>query len=282
MLFVPAHIEKFVARAYTRGADAYILDLEDSVPLEKKADARKMLAVGTKQVAKTGAAALIRINAGPDHACADMKAACLAEVSAIVMPKVKSAAQVISVASQLDSLETQRGIAPGSIRLISQIEHVDALPHLDEIAHSSPRLLGMILGSEDFSASAGMEACPATLFQPNQDIVFACRRAGISPFGFPASIAEYGDAAVLRQHIRLARRMGFAGAFCIHPSQIAVLNEEFSPSRAEIETALGIIAAFEAGARDGRGAVAYRGKLIDLPVVQRAKETLRHARSEIK
>jgi citrate lyase beta subunit len=119
--------------------------------------------------------------------------------------------------TQLEALEALRGFEPGRIRLIAQIESVDALPRLDEIARSSSRLLGMILGSEDFSVTAGMEPIPEALFAPNQQIVFACRRAGNLPFGFPASIADYSDLNSLRCHIRLARRMGFCRRV-LHPS----------------------------------------------------------------
>jgi citrate lyase subunit beta / citryl-CoA lyase len=184
---------------------------------------------------------------------------------------------VLSIARQVDALEKARGLAANSIKFIAQIEDVHALRVLDEIATSSSRLLGMILGSEDFSASVGMEPFPEGLFAPNQQIIFACRRAGILPLGFPASIADYSDITLFRNHIRLARRMGFVGAFCVHPSQIAVLNEEFSPSGAEIEFACGLIAAYEAAVREGKAAVAYKGKMIDPPVVARAQETLRRA-----
>lgn len=277
MLFLPAHVEKFVERAHTRGADAYILDLEDSVPAAEKARARSLLANGAALVSQGGASALVRINAEPALAALDVDAACLRGVAALVIPKVGSAAEVNAIAAQLDALEAERGLVAGGIRLIAQIEDVAALPRLDEIASSSKRLLGMILGSEDFSASAGMEPVPEALFAPNQQIVFACRRAGLLPFGFPASIADYSDLDAFRGHIRLARRLGFVGAFCIHPSQIAVMNEEFSPTAAELETARGIVAAFEAGLREGKAAVSFQGRMIDPPVVARAQETLRRA-----
>jgi citrate lyase subunit beta/citryl-CoA lyase len=277
MLFLPAHIEKYVTRAHTRGADAYILDLEDSVPVSEKENARALLAWSLRTVSQNGAAALARINATSEHAAADIEAACSPGVSAIVLPKVNSAAEVVSIAIRLDALEARRGLTAGSVRLIAQIEHVTALPRLDEIAGSSPRLLGMTLGSEDFSASAGMEPVPEALLGPNQQVIFACRRAGVLPFGFPASISDYSDTSVFRGHIRLARRLGFLGAFCIHPSQIAVMNEEFSPSAAEIEAAHGMVAAFEAGRREGKGAISYQGRMIDPPVVARAKEVLRRA-----
>jgi citrate lyase subunit beta/citryl-CoA lyase len=277
MLFLPAHVGRYVGRAHTRGADAYILDLEDSVPEGEKANARRGLADGAQLVTQSGAAALIRINTSSEHSTPDIEAACLPTVSAIVVPKVGSASEVASIAAQLDALEAERGLAAGGVRLIAQIEHVAALPCLDEIAQSSPRLLGMSLGSEDFSASAGMEPIPEALLAPNQQIVFACRRAGILPFGFPASIADYSDLATFRTHIRLARRLGFVGAFCIHPAQVAVMNEEFSPSVTEIAAARGVIAAFEASLRAAKGAASYQGKMVDPPVVARAQEVLRRA-----
>jgi citrate lyase subunit beta / citryl-CoA lyase len=277
MLFVPAHIQKFVERAHTRGADAYILDLEDSVPVREKASARQQLEVSVPLVRQGGAAALLRINAQPEQWEADLSAACLAGVSAIVLPKVNAPVDVASVATRLDALEQTRGLVAGSVRVIAQIEHVTALTRLDEIARSAPRLLGMILGSEDFSASAGMDPIPQTLFLPNQLIVFACLRAGILPFGFPASIADYTELDAFRSHIRLARRMGLVGAFCIHPSQVEILNQEFLPSSADIEAARGVIAAFDAGTRAGKGATSYRGQMIDPPVVARAYEVLRRA-----
>ncbi len=277
MLFLPAHIRKFVERAHTRGADACILDLEDSVPVHEKARARRQLEAGVSLVRQHGAAALIRINAQPQPREADLSAACLSGVAAIVLPKVNAPVDVTSVATRLDDLEQARGLVAGSVRLIAQIEHVTALTRLDEIACSAPRLLGMILGSEDFSASAGMDPIPQTLFLPNQQIVFACRRAGILPFGFPASIADYTELDVFRSHIRLARRMGFVGAFCIHPSQVEILNQEFLPSSADIEAARGVIAAFDAGTRAGKGATSYRGQMIDPPVVAHAHDVLRRA-----
>lgn len=277
MLFIPAHNEKFVERAHTRGADAYILDLEDAVPLAEKPRARDLLSAGVQQIKRGGAAALVRINAEPALAKADLEAACIEGIAALVIPKVNSAAEINAVAKQVDFLESMRGLPANAIRLIAQIEDVRALPVLDEIAASSKRLLGMILGPEDFSASAGMEPFPEALFAPNQQIVFACRRAALLPFGFPASIADYSDLDAFRAHIRRGRRMGFVGAFCIHPAQVAILNEEFSPAAAEIETARGVIAAYELALNEGKGTATYSGKMIDLPVVLRARETLRRA-----
>ncbi|MDQ2734664.1 MAG: CoA ester lyase [Pseudomonadota bacterium] len=280
MLFVPAHIDKFVAKAHERGADACILDLEDSVPFNEKAMARQCIQAAARRIAVHGTAVLVRINQPWALTEPDLDSAVGQYVSAIVVPKVDDGDIVGKVAARLDQLEGQLGIAVGHTGLIAQIEDVQALPHLDEIARSSPRLIGMILGSEDFSASAGMAPTPQALLLPNQLVLFACRRAGILPFGFAGSIADFADSLQFREQIRQARQLGFVGAFCIHPSQVLVMNEEFAPSTDELAHARGAIAAFEAAVRDGRGAAEYRGKMIDLPVVARAQELLRRERPQ--
>jgi citrate lyase subunit beta/citryl-CoA lyase len=277
MLFVPAHVERFVERAHARGADACVLDLEDSVPLALKDVARAAVSNAAKAITARGTPVLVRINQPWDIAAPDIDAAIGPDVSALVLPKVNDAATVIAVAERIDRLEAQRGLPAGHTRLIALIEDVQALPALDDIAHSTPRMLGMMLGPEDFSASAGMAPVREALMLPNQMVQFACRRAGILPFGFPGSIADYGDAEAFAQTIRLARQLGFVGGLCIHPTQVAVMNTGFSPSEDDIAHARGAIEAFEAAEREGRGAAEYRSKMVDLPVVVRARETLRRA-----
>lgn len=276
-LFIPVHIEKFVEKAHTRGADAYILDLEDSVPLEQKAMARDCVIQAAKTVGQHGASALVHINLDERFAMKDIEASIDEAVSAIVIPKVESAGQVQKFAEYIDALEQMRGLSKGHTAIIAMIESVDALPLLDEIAQAHPRVVAMTLGSEDFSATAGMQPVPETLFLPNQMLAFACRRANIMPLGFPGSIADYSDIDAFRETVKRAKQLGFVGAFCIHPKQVEVLNEELTPSVQEIEHAEGLLAAFDAGLAQGKGAVEYKGKMIDLPVVERARELLNNA-----
>lgn len=277
-LFIPVHIDKFVAKAHTRGADAYILDLEDSVPLELKAEARKCVVPAAKTVSQDGADALVRINLDEELAMLDVEASVDEVVKAIVIPKVESAAQIARLAERIDMLERERGMAHGHTAMIAMIESVDALPNLDEIAASNPRLVAMTLGSEDFSATAGMQPLPQTLLLPNQMLAFACRRADIMPLGFPGSIADYSDIEAFRNTIVFAKQLGFAGAFCIHPKQVEVLNDVLTPNAEEIEDAKGLLQTFEEGVAAGKGAVEYKGKMIDLPVVNRARELLNNAK----
>ncbi|KZY29208.1 MULTISPECIES: CoA ester lyase [unclassified Oleiphilus] len=278
-LFIPVHIEKFVAKAHTRGADAYILDLEDSVPLEQKAEAREYVVPAAKTVSQDGAAALVRINLDERFAMDDVVASVSEHVSAIVVPKVESADQLRKFAAKISKLEQERNIPQGHTAIIAMIESVDALPKLDEIASADPRVVAMTLGSEDFSATAGMQPLPQTLLLPNQVLAFACRRANIMPLGFPGSIADYSDIDAFTETVKFAKQLGFVGAFCIHPKQVEVINAVLTPSAEEVEHAEGLLAAFEAGLAAGKGAVEYKGKMIDLPVVERARELLRNAKA---
>ncbi len=276
-LFLPVHIDKFVEKAHTRGADAYILDLEDSVPLAQKELARTCVIPAANTVSKNGAGALVRINLVEELALLDLDASIDPAVKAIVIPKVESAAQVARLAERIDMLERERGMVYGSTSIIAMIESVDALPVLDEIASSHPRVVAMTLGSEDFSATAGMMPLPQTLLLPNQMVAFACRRANIVPLGFPGSIADYSDIDAFRGTIEFAKQLGFVGAFCIHPKQVEVLNDVLTPSAEDVADAKGLVKAFEEGLAAGKGAVEFKGKMIDLPVVERARELLHNA-----
>ncbi|MEM1402105.1 MAG: CoA ester lyase [Pseudomonadota bacterium] len=277
LLFIPAHRADFVLKAHLRGADAYVLDLEDSVPDAQKSHARSSITDSARTVSQSGAAALVRINQGLRLAVRDLEACVCPEVQAVVIPKVRSGDQLQGLTQLIDELELELGMNLGHTRLVAQIECVHGLSNLDSIACCSPRMAGMTLGSEDFSASAGMEPTPETLVAPNQAIVFACRRAGIQPLGFPASIADYSDSEQFKKTVRFAREMGFTGALCIHPRQVSALNDELIPSAAEVEQASALLAAYEQGLLEGNAAVAFEGKMIDAPVVARARETLRRS-----
>lgn len=276
-LFVPAHVEKFVAKAHTRGADAIILDLEDSVPLAEKASARDGVAAAAATVAAHGLDVLVRINRPWRLAVRDLEASVCAQVHTLAIPKVASGDHIAFIAETLDEIEVEKGLPVGHTRLLPFIEGLDGLANIRDIASASPRNLGLFLGAEDFSAEVGMVPAHQGLFAPSQQVVFAARRAGILPLGFVGSIADYSDLELFRERIREARALGFVGALGIHPSQIGIMNEEFVPSAEEIAHAEGLLAVYEQALAEGRGAAAYKGKMIDAPVVARAREVLRKA-----
>lgn len=276
-LFVPAHVEKFVAKAHTRGADAIILDLEDSVPLAEKASAREGVAAAAATVAAHGLDVLVRINRPWRLAVRDLEASVCAQVHTLAIPKVASGDHIAFIAEILDEIEVDKGLPVGHTRLLPFIEGLDGLANIRDIASASPRNLGLFLGAEDFSAEVGMVPAHQGLFAPSQQVVFAARRAGILPLGFVGSIADYSDLELFRERIREARALGFVGALGIHPSQIGIMNEEFVPSAEEVAHAEGLLAVYEQALAEGRGAAAYKGKMIDAPVVARAREVLRKA-----
>lgn len=275
LLFIPADNDKFIAKVHSRGADGCILDLEDSIAPIAKQQARKGVADAAAKVAANGMDVLVRVNA--DSLEDDFRAVVCESIRAIVLPKVDCAAAVRVAAELLTQLEQQRGLASGQIGLIAQIETVEALPNLDEIATASPRLWAMSLGSEDFSASAGMQPTAETLYYPNQNIVFACRRAGITPLGFPESIGLFGDLEALGVAANKGAEMGFTGALCIHPAQIAILNAAFTPAEDAVNDAKALLTAFADAEREQQAVFAWQGKMVDLPVILRAQTLVNRA-----
>jgi citrate lyase subunit beta / citryl-CoA lyase len=201
----------------------------------------------------------------------DLEAVIGPGVQAIAMPKAESAQHVQLVAEIVDELEAERGMRPGTTKMLAMVETASAFFHIAEIARAHPRLVALTLGAEDFATSAGIlpEAEPLTM--PKQMAVFAARAAGIMPMGFIGSIAEFNDLDAFRETIRRSRRFGFVGASVIHPSQVAILNEEFRPGPAEVEHASRVVAAYDKALAEGVGAVTVDGKMIDVPVVDRAK-----------
>lgn len=272
MLFVPANNEKFVLKSHTRGADAIILDLEDSVPSDQKKVARKALRAAVSHLRSHNIDVLVRINVEEDLAILDLKTIIGLDVSAIIVAKADTAYQVSRISDHINRLENEKN-AVTSLTLIALIESVDALLHLDGIAHS-PRVSAMTLGPEDFCASAGMEPTADGLLFPNQQVLFSCRRAGITPMGFVGSIADYDDLDAFRAMARRASSLGFEGAFCIHPKQVAVLNEEFSLSPSVIKWAKNVVEAYEFAKVEGKGAFMVDGKMVDRPVIIRARRIL--------
>ncbi len=277
MLFVPVTRDKFVASAHTRGADAIILDLEDSVAEPEKARARTLVPEAAKAVSRSGADVLVRINRPWHQAFRDIDAIIGPQVMALMCPKVESAEHLGVIAELLDTLEAERGLSRGHTRLVALVETADAYFRLREIARATPRLDALSLGAEDFATSVGMEPIGETLQAPKQTMIIAARAAGILPLGFMGTVADFDDLEVFRATIRRSRKFGFVGASCIHPSQVPILNEEFGWSDAEVDRARRMVAAYDAAKAKGLGAVAFEGKMIDVPVVERAQALIRQA-----
>ena len=192
-------------------------------------------------------------------------------------PKVESPEHLLVIAELLDAAEARCGVTAGHTRLVALIETADAYFRVREIAKATPRLVAISLGAEDFALSVGMEPIGETLEMPKQTVIIAARAAGILPLGFMGTVADFGDLDAFRVLVRRSRKFGFAGATCIHPSQLATLNEEYGVSAEEADRARRMIAAYDEAIAKGLGAVTFEGKMIDVPVVERAKALLRRA-----
>ena len=274
MMFVPVNVDKFVASAHTRGADVIILDLEDSILPKDKERARTLVSGAAPKVARSGADVVVRINRPWRLCLRDLEAVVSREICALMLPKTESADHVRLVAEVLDELEAERGLPQGHTQLVPMIESAAAFFRAQEIAAAHSRVIALTLGAEDFALSVGMVPEAEGLFYPKQQIVIAARAAGVLPLGFIGTVADYKDLDAFRATARRSRRLGFTGASVIHPSQIAILNAEFRPSPEEVQQAQKVVAAFEAAAGGNQGAIEVDGKMVDIPVVERARGTL--------
>lgn len=277
MLFVPVTAPRFVAGAARRGADAIILDLEDSVAPGAKERARGLLPEAIPLVASRGADVLVRLNRPWRLLVRDLEAAVIPGVAALMLTKVDSAEHVWAVAEIVQELENERGLPAGGILFVVLVETAAGFFRMEAITRAHPRVMAINLGAEDFALSVGMLPEPEGLFYPKQHTIFAARAAGIMPLGFVGTVADYRDQEAFRAIVRRSRRLGFVGASCIHPLQVPVLNEEFSPGADEVDQARRMVAAYDAALAAGTGAVEFEGRMIDIPVVERAKGVLARA-----
>ena len=273
-LYVPANVPRFIDGAHKHGADAIIVDLEDSVPLAERPAARRDLVATAENVARGGADVIVRINRPWRQAMLDLEAAISPRVQALAVTKVDSADHIRLIAEVVSELEAERGMTVGATQFVAMIETPDAWFRMADIAKADRRIVALTLGGEDFALTMGMLPTAEALFMPKQQLAIAARAAGILPLGFIGTVADYQDLDAFRATVRRSRKLGFRGASVIHPSQVPILNEEFSPGAEEVASARKIVAAYEAAVAAGRGSIEVDGKMIDVPVVLRAQELL--------
>jgi citrate lyase subunit beta / citryl-CoA lyase len=277
MLFVPANSEKFLQSALRRNADAIQLDLEDACPPELKASTRERIGIVAQQAADAGFDVIVRINRPWRLLIRDLEACVHPAIKALTLPKVPDGSFVRSVAEVLQEVEVEKGLQVGHTRLIAMVEDAHGLANMDSIAQSHPRMYGMIVGAEDLAVSLRMAVDPDGLYVPNVMAVAACRRAGIVPIGFVGSVADFADQAAFKATVNRAARLGFEGAFCIHPSQVDAANDAFSPDPLALERARALLATFDAECAAGRAACTFEGRMVDAPVAAQARLLIERA-----
>ena len=289
LLAVPATRRKMAEKALASAADAVFLDLEDAVAPDSKPAARGDVVSALQELDWRGRPTVFRANAlDTPYLYRD-----LIEVveqagdslDAVMIPKVNRPEDLHVVSTLLSQLELAMDLEKGRIKVEAQIESAEGLANVDSIARATGRLTALHFGPGDFAASVSMpqssigvmdewdEAYPGHRFHyAMQSIVVAARAAGLRVLDGP--VADYGDEEGLRRSCLIARSLGFDGKWCIHPAQIAVVNETFSPTDKEVDWARKVVAAYDEANAEGSGSVSVDGQMVDAASIKLARNTL--------
>lgn len=280
LLFAPGSRTELLTKAQLSAADAMIFDLEDSVPWNAKDEARKniqqVLALGLKKPM------YLRIsNPRAGDYLADLGVFhnhSLVNVAGVALPKTDDVQDIETVSKALQDVEIKAGVAVGSLSILPTIETCLGLRNSFDIAKSSKRVSGMALASAeqgDFMVDLGgrWTSRSLALTYPRSKLVVDSRAAGVE-WIVDGVFMNLKDTQMLREECLIARELGFVGKMAIHPTQLDVMHEVFSPSAEEIEYARGLIAAFREGEARGVGAVKYEGMMVDYANVRLAERTL--------
>ena len=279
LLFVPADSERKFARAQTAGADALILDLEDSVAASRKQDARAHVASLLTGASTAGWRFFVRINPlSSGLALQDLASVVKPGLDGILLPKSEGGGDVHRLGHHLDALEAHAGMANGSVKIaVVATETPAAMFALGSYAPAHPRLCALTWGAEDLGAAVGAAAnkgADGNWTFPYQlaraQCLFAASAAEVAPID--TLYADYRDADGLAVSCREARRDGFVGRLAIHPDQVATINACFSPSEEDLSHARRVVAAFESA--PDAGTIGIDGKMYDLPHLKAARRIL--------
>ena len=284
MLFVPADSEKKLAKGTTSPADVLILDLEDSVAAPRKETARRMAAEFiAAEAGRIAPRLFVRINPlDTSFAMADLAAVVVAGLAGIMLPKTRSAADTLRLAHGLDALEARAGLTPGSVRIVPvATETAEAMLTMQSwAAVALPRLAGITWGAEDLSAAIGAVSNRDEngAYSPLYELagalcLVAATAAGVPPID--TVHVDFRDSAGLAAACRASRRRGFRGRLAIHPDQVPIINEAYTPSAAELAHAKRIVDAFAANPE--AGTLNLDGTMIDRPHLTQALRTLDQA-----
>jgi citrate lyase subunit beta/citryl-CoA lyase len=274
LLFAPGNHARRVAKALTLDADAVILDLEDACPIAEKVATRPLVVEALRRPRR--ARGYVRVNAlSTEFGYGDIVAVVQRGVDGVMLTKVGGPDDIRIADWLMTQLERERGLPRGSVELLPLIETGAGLAHAEAIARAAPRVRRLAFGAGDFTLDLGLRWTPeeTELVAFRSALVLASRVAGIEP---PIDLAwiDTKDSAGFASSVRWGRTLGFQGKLCIHPDQVAAINEAFSPSEQEIATARRIVAAFREAEAQGSAAFALDGALVDYAIVFQAERVL--------
>ncbi|MBF8303661.1 MAG: citrate lyase subunit beta [Dehalococcoidia bacterium] len=280
LLFVPGNQPPKIEKARNLAPDILVLDLEDSVPPAEKPKARDIVSSLLPTMVKQGRGLFVRINPLISGlAEAEIDAVVQPGLDGISLPKVNTPDDIITAVNMIELREKAVGLKPGSIRLLPWIETARSILHAEEIARASTRIVALAFGADDYALDMNIVRSPEgkELLLPKGLLAIAARAAGV--VAVDGIYANFRDEDGLLGEARLARQLGFAGKFLIHPAQISPVNRIFAPSDAEVEQAKKIVTAFEAAVAGGVAVTVVDGEMVDTPVAERAKKLLEQAKA---
>ncbi len=274
--YVPANNLAFVEKCAKYGADNITFDVEDAVPPQEKANARKIAAEHLEAAHANGASVFVRINGyHTEFADDDLEAVVKPGLDGITLPKTRNAADVKRLDETLTRLEKERGIEPGSIKIAILLETAEGIMNANEIVHASDRLVAAFFGAVDYCCDMRITRTNlgAEQFVARTIVGIAARSAGI--IALDAPFADYSNMDDFIQNTKDGRTMGMEGRMIIHPSQIKVAHELYSPTEEEVEYSKQVIKFFEEeGLAKGLASVSMDGKMVDTPVYTSAQNVV--------
>jgi citrate lyase subunit beta/citryl-CoA lyase len=276
LLFVPGHDARKIERARASGAHAIIIDLEDAVAPSMKDAARATAASALQAFPRDGAVAFVRINKDAKGYCAaDIDGTMSPNLQGFVLPKCDSRESILTVCRRLERKEKSLRIQRGTFRLILLLETASGLVRLPEFLEDNSRVAGIALGAEDFCLDAGIERTagdPELLYARSRISIFARAHGRMA---FDSVFTDVKNPEGLIKESVSAKNLGFSGKLAIHPNQIGAIHQAFAPSKAELAHARKVLDAFAEAEKDHRAVCLVDGKMIDRPIVERAKKLLR-------
>ncbi len=277
LLYMPGDDRHKIEKAVTLGVDCICMDMEDGVAADRKAEARRIIAAALQELDFGRSEKLVRINAaGSGLEREDIRSALPFRPDGIVLPKVESLEALQWADGVIEAAELEHGWPVSSIRMLVGVETARGILNLKEIA-SHPRLDGLIFGGEDFAASVGATRTPeaAELFYARSTVVVVCAAFGLQ--AIDNVTIDFRDIERLRAEALAGARLGFTGKQVIHPAQVGPVQEAFTPATEAVESARKLVEAFEVSLKEGKGAFALDGKMIDMPLVKAARNVLARA-----
>lgn len=274
MLFMPGNNPGMLQNAGILGADSIILDLEDAVSLTEKDSARILVREAIKNVDYSDVEVVVRVNPlTTEYAREDIDVIARVKPDALMIPKATEE-ELIEINSMLDKIEEEESFERESIKLIPLVESAYGVENVYNIIKASKRIVGILLGGEDLTSDLGIKRTKEgeEIFYARNKVAVACKAMKVDAIDTP--FTDTNDFEGLEKDTRKAKSLGMTGKASINPRQIDTIHSVYAPTKEEIRHAERVLEAMEEAKREGKGVFSLDGKMVDAPIINRAKTTI--------